>query len=464
MKKVTVTDYTLKALADTRGARLLFREKTAIAACMDGVGVDAVELAEIRNIKEDTIVYKTVSSMVKNASVVIPAGSSEESIDAAWECVKGAASPCLQISLPVSTVTMEYGYHMKEAKMGDFISRLCSAAAAKCKNVEFEALDATRADRTFLREAVKRATEAGASFVTLSDDEGSALPSEIASLVAYIKEECSVPVYVKLSDGINMAVACAVSAIGAGADGVKAAVAGNKVLNTASLAAALCARADSIGAETSLKMTELYSDVSSLLKGFKSSAPAEKAEQSDEGGIYLHSGSTAAQVSDAVKKLGYSLSAQDNGKVYSVLMDVCERKSSVGAAELEAIIASSAMQAPPAYHLESYNINSSNICTAMANVVMVRDGEKVSGVASGDGPIDAAFRAIETCVGHHYELDDFQIRAVTEGKEALGDALVRLRSSGKLFSGSGLSTDIVGASIRAYVNALNKIICEEEQA
>ena len=145
-------------------------------------------------------------------------------------------------------------------------------------------------------------------------------------------------------------------------------------------------------------------------------------------------------------------------------MDVCARKGSVGAAELEAIIASNAMQAPSAFHLESYNITSSNITSAMASVAMIRAGEKSVGVATGDGPIDAAFRAIEQCVGHHYELDAFQIRAVTQGKEALGDAVVRLRSGGKLFSGNGLSTDIVGASIRAYVNALNKIIFEEEQA
>ena len=98
---------------------------------------------------------------------------------------------------------------------------------------------------------------------------------------------------------------------------------------------------------------------------------------------------------------------------------------------------------------------------AVSNVILEDENGTLSGVATGDGPIDSAFKAIETCIGHHYELDDFQIQAVTEGKEALGSALVRLRSLGRLYSGNGISTDICGASIRAYINALNKIAYEE---
>ena len=93
---------------------------------------------------------------------------------------------------------------------------------------------------------------------------------------------------------------------------------------------------------------------------------------------------------------------------------------------------------------------------------LLKNGTPMEGVCLGDGPIDAAFLAIEQILGHHYELDDFQVQSVTEGKEALGSAIVRLRSNGKLYSGNGISTDIVAASIRAYINALNKIVFEEE--
>ena len=99
----------------------------------------------------------------------------------------------------------------------------------------------------------------------------------------------------------------------------------------------------------------------------------------------------------------------------------------------------------------------------MANVILVRDGEEVQGFSIGDGPVDAAFMSIENIVGRHFELDDFKISAVTEGREAVGSSVVRLRSRGKLYSGKGVSTDIIGAAIRAYINALNKICYDEEE-
>ena len=95
------------------------------------------------------------------------------------------------------------------------------------------------------------------------------------------------------------------------------------------------------------------------------------------------------------------------------------------------------------------------------NILLNRNGEKLRGVGVGDGPIDAAFLAIEQIIGHHYELDDFQIQTVTEGRDAMGSALVKLRADGRVYSGNGISTDIIGASIRAYISALNKIVYEQ---
>ena len=134
----------------------------------------------------------------------------------------------------------------------------------------------------------------------------------------------------------------------------------------------------------------------------------------------------------------------------------------MGYKELEAIVASNALQVPPTYKLESYVINSGNVITATAVIKMTKNDQPVSSVSTGDGPIDAAFLAIEKIVGRHYELDDFQIQAVTEGREAMGETIVKLRSEGKLYSGRGISTDIIGSGIRAYINALNKIVYEEE--
>ena len=120
------------------------------------------------------------------------------------------------------------------------------------------------------------------------------------------------------------------------------------------------------------------------------------------------------------------------------------------------------MQVPPTYVLDTYVITAGNTISSTAHLKLNKGDARLEGVCIGDGPIDAAFLAIESITGCHYELDDFQIQAVTEGREAMGQTVVKLRSGGKLFSGRGISTDIVGASIHAYLSALNKIVYEED--
>lgn len=461
MRKIYVADYSLKKMAEDRKVSLLFREKTAIADCIESFGADAVELDEVKNPKEDSIIYRTISSKIKGCAVCIPVGADVDSLNAAYECIKDACTPCLQVALPVSTVQMEYTYHLKETKMLSKIQELCRAAAEKCARVEFIALDATRADREFLANAVNTAKENGATAATVCDDAGVCMPDELAELVAYVKKSCDLPIFVKVSDNINMATACAFAAVKAGADGVKTAISGKGVLQTHKFAEVIRQRGEGLGITTDLKVTEISTDVKKIKKAVGSDAAVIKAAEDEAPSVILDSESTLADVSEAARTLGYELSDEDNGKVYSALLNIFETKSSVGAREFEAVIASAAMQAPSTYHLDSYVTNCSNVTASMTQIVLVKDGEKLCGVSSGDGPIDSAFRAIEQSVGFHYELDDFQIQAVTEGKEALGSAVVKLRSGGRLYSGSGVSADIVAASIRAYINALNKIVYEE---
>ena len=180
--------------------------------------------------------------------------------------------------------------------------------------------------------------------------------------------------------------------------------------------------------------------------------------------LALSFGDGVADVLKAAAELGYDLNDEDGQAVWEAIQDVLKHKERVGARELDAIIASVALQVPPTYQVESYVINSGNNISAMAHLKINRAGEVFEGVSLGDGPIDAAFLAIEQITHHHYELDDFQIRAVTEGHEAMGETVVRLVSTGRLYSGRGISTDIVGSSIQAYVNALNKIAYEEAEA
>ena len=461
MKKLFVSDFTLRKFAQDGTANLLFREKTAIAACLDAIGADQIELPPVVKAKEDRIIYKTIASMV-NARVAIPVGYDEAGVEQAWQCVKDAKQPCLQIMLPVATAQMEYSFRAKEASMLENIKTLVLLARAKCENVEFSALDATRADPAFLLKACLAAQESGAERITICDDTGISLPGEIGGIVESIKKSCTVPILVSLADGIGMGQACAFAAIEAGADGVKTAMTGKDVLLTEAFAAMVSARGEQFGVFTELNETELHRDITQTLQHIHHDVPAETARELSPADVYLDSESSLSDVCEAARALGYTLSDEDNGNVYKALMQFCRNKNSLSAKELEALIATYAMQAPSTYHLESFSANCGSIGAAMAQVTLRRGEETLLGVATGDGPIDAAFRAIESSIGYHYELDDFQIQAVTEGKEALGSTLVRLRNNGKLYAGNGLSTDIVGSSIRAYINALNKIVFEEQ--
>lgn len=461
MKKVFVSDFTLRQ-SDRNAPALSFREKTAMAKCLDNLGVDAVELAAVKNGREDSIVSRTLAATLKNTSVCIPAGFSEAETDAAWACVMEAARPCLQIIVPTSTVQMEYLHHMKADKMCQRAAALIEYAKGKGGQVELIAQDASRAERPFLVELCRTAQERGAGCVTLCDDAGIMTPRALAQMVRDVKAAVDIPVYVSPSDAIGMAAAAAIEAIDAGADGVKTTICDPATLNIGKFADVMRVLGSERKMECGIDMTGVHHAVAAFSPQAQAPAEPENIHQPEQNTLALDGDSTISDVSKAAYALGYDLSDEDTGKVYEELRRVTAQKDSVGAKELDAIIASTAMQVPSTYHMDSYVCNTGNTTAAMASVTLIREGASSTGVSMGDGPIDASFRAIEQAIGHHYELDDFQIQAVTEGREALGSAIVKLRSGGRLYSGTGLSTDIVGASIRAFINALNKIVYEEK--
>ena len=179
--------------------------------------------------------------------------------------------------------------------------------------------------------------------------------------------------------------------------------------------------------------------------------------------VYLTAHDDIAAVTKVAQQLGYDLSEDDCMKVYDAFKGIAAKKEQVSSKELDAIIASAALQVPPTYKLDTFVITSGNTISSTAHIKLTKNDTLMEGVSFGDGPIDAAFVAIESITGCHYELDDFQLQAVTEGREAMGQTVVKLRSGGKVYSGKGISTDIVAAGIHAYLSALNKIVYEEEE-
>ena len=462
MTKITVVDNSLRQLMRERRAPLLFREKTDVAQGLCRFGVDVIALPAVVRPKEDTVIYKTIAQTVKDCCLALELGREDEEAELAWESLKEAKRPCLVVALPVSAARMEYDCGLKEAPFLAKLQRMVKGARGKCPQVVFTAQDAGRADEAFLLKAVETAAAAGATAICLEDEAGCLLPEDWLRLVKAVKERTELPLSAAPSDALQLGLAGALAAVKAGAAGICCGIEGKNVLTLDALAVLLGSKGEELGLETGLKLTEIHRDTESLLKklghrDFLSSGTGEGSRN-----VFLDSASGLPEVKAAVRSLGYDLAEEDYGKIYEALMKICSQKSSVGPKELEAIVSAAAMQVPSTFHLESFSVHSGNLTRSMAQVRLVKKGEPLEGVATGDGPIDAAFRALESCVGYHYELDDFQIQAVTEGKEALGSALVRLRNNGRLYVGNGLSTDIVGASIRAYINALNKIVFEEQ--
>ena len=466
MKKICITDMTLRRAAENR--LLGFKERVELAKLLDKLNISALELPMLSGSKADSIFVKTLCSVITNTTLAQPAGLTAEEADAAWKALEKARRPRLVIDAPISSVQMEYIARKKPPQMLAAIENQTKHCAALCKDVEVSFQDATRAETEFLCEAIRIAIASGASAITLCDTAGVLLPDEFAAFLANLYEQ--VPemkdAFVKVScdDAMELAGASAVKAFSMGAQGVKTCFIGHQSPKLSTICHILKVRGESIGLYTTARITELERTVGRILNLLGAEAPeAPGAAAASDEGVTYDAGDSLAAIADAVRKLGYELTDDDMVRVYEEFLTLAAKRS-VTAKELDAIVAASAMQVPAAYQLQSFVTNSGNIITSTASVRLEKDGATIEGISFGDGPIDAAFKAIEQVTGRHYELEDFRIDAVTEGKEAIGRAIVKLRFDGRLYSGSGVSTDIIGAAIRAYLGAMNKIVYEENEA
>lgn len=457
MNHIQIADTTLCP----QGSVYSFKEKLEIARQLENLHVDIIELPPITGGKADTLLVRTISAFVKESILSVAAGITAESIEDAAAALNNAAHARIRIELPLSAVGMEYTAHKKPAAMLDWVGKAVAMAAEKCEDVEFCAVDATRADAAFLKQVLASAVEAGAQSVSLCDSTGEMLPDDFAAFVAEMTEGIEVPVAVRCDNQNGLAAAQAILAVRRGVACVKTDVAGNTV-PLESFATMLKNCGNTYGFASRIRYTQLHRIIKQInwVADKSKSGAAATASAADEMGIHLDAKDGKEAVISAAAKLGYDLSDEDENKVYEEFCRVAEKKN-VGAKELDAIIASVALQVPATYKLENYVINTGNVMNASAQITLINNDKVVQGIGTGDGPIDAAFRTIEQIIGQHFEVDDFQIQSVTEGRGAVGSTLVKLRSGGKVYSGNGISTDIIGASIRAYLSAVNKIVYEE---
>ena len=472
MQEVRISDVTMKQSVKSADFTLTFKEKLELSKLLDRLGVSVIEIEGIEQAKIDSLRIKSIAANVKNGILAVPVQHTKESVDATWNALKEARRPRLQVAAPVSSVQMEYIFGKKPAAVLQSIKDTVAACAAYTSDVEFIADDATRSDDAFLYQAVNAAIEAGAKTVTVCDTAGAMLPDEFTAFLDALYENVpalkEVSLGISCSDELSMADACAIAAVRHGATEIKAASYRINNISLPNVSRVLAAKGDANGVYCSVRTTEMNRIIRQIewmcQTDRSKSSPFDNGVQEDTSELKLSCHDEMPAVLKAVEKLGYDLSEEDGVKVWEAFQRIASRKDSVSYKELDAIVASAAMQVPPAYKVDSFVVNTGNNISAMAHMKLIRDDKVYEGVSLGDGCIDAVFLSIEQIVGKHYELDDFQIQAVTEGREAMGQTVVKLRSNGKLYSGRGISTDIVGASVHAYINALNKIVYEEEEA
>ena len=469
MDQIRISDVTMKQSG--KDFSLSFKEKIEIPKLLDKLGVSVIELEPVVQAKIDALRIKSVASTVKNSVVAVPVQLTQESVDMTWNALKEAKHPRLQVCASISTVQMEYLFKKKPEAMLKAIEEAILACCKKTADVEFVAEDATRSDTSFLYKAIRTAIAAGAKTVTVCDAAGAILPGELGVFLDAIYE--NVPELKGVTLGLSclnelaMADACAIAAIRHGVREIKAAAYPINQISLSNVARLIAAKGDLWGVNCpvrTVEMNRIVKQVAWMCETRRSkNSPFDNgvSEMADDVSLTSHDNITA--VLKAVEKLGYDLSEEDGARVYEAFQTIAARRDVITSRELDTIVASAAMQVPSTYVLRSYAITASNTSSSMAHMVLDKNGQKLEGVALGDGPVDAAFLAIENILGCHYELDDFQIRSVTEGREAMGETVVKLRSNGKLYSGRGTSTDIVGSSIQAYINALNKITYEEAE-
>lgn len=469
-RRIFVSDITMKLADGVFGNVLSFRQKLEFSKLLDKLGVSVIETCGLSNGKKDVLLVKSLASAIRNSTLAIPVDIfSTDSISETWNALMDARHPRLQVSVPVSTVQMEYLCHLKPAAVLELVGSKVKECKSLCGDVEFIAVDFTRADTDFLFSIIDTAIQNGATVITMHDSAGTLFGFEFHEVIEAIRAHVpeNVRLGVRCSNEMFVADSCAVAAVCAGADEIKTVPHGKlttslkrfvKILETKS---ELCHASCDINTLEILRTIEQIKAVCTM--GNRNNKTAPDSSQ-DGNALQLTRHDNKETVVAIANKLGYYLDEDDSDKVYDAFLRLASENGKVEAKELDAIIASVAFQAPAKYNLESYLINSGNTITATCHMRLMKDNTILEGVCLGDGPVDAAFQTIEQLVGKRYELDDFQIQSVTEGREAMGRAVVRLCHEGTVFSGCGISRDVVGASIMAYLSAVNKIEFEEANA
>lgn len=498
MRKIYVFDTTLRDGEQSPGVNLNTREKVEIAHQLEKLGIDRMEAGFPAASPGDLAAVNAVARAVKNATVIGLSRSREQDIDAVREALQGAQDPCIHIFLATSPIHRKHKLRMEKEQVLETAQSALRYARKYFSKIEFSLEDAGRTEYDFIAQMVGMAIKEGASVVNIPDTVGYLNPAEYGAIFKFVKENVPDVEKIQLSahchNDLGMATANTLAAIQNGADQIEGTIngIGERAGNTAieEVAMALATRQSFFNATTSLQLSEIArtSRLVSKLTGMV--VPGNKAivganAFAHESGIHQdgmlkekttyeimtpesiglkesklvlgkHSGRHAFR--DKLIDLGYELEDQQVNDAFAKFKDLADKKKEVSDDDLLALIEEKLVDTEEVFKLETIYVTYGNESVPTAKVRIIRDDQVLIEEAEGNGSVDAIYNAIDKATLEEVTLADYSIKSVSHGKDALGEVHVILNQNGVSAQGRGLSTDILEASARAYVDALNRLL------
>lgn len=501
--KVYIFDTTMRDGEQTPRVNLNIKDKIEIAKQLEKMNVDVIEAGFPIASEGDFEAVRAVAKTVKKPVIVALSRAVKKDIDRAWEAVQYAVKPRIHTFIATSDIHMKYKLKMTPEEVCKRAIDMVKYAKSICQSVEFSAEDSTRTNPEFLYKVLEGVIDAGADIVNIPDTVGYDIPEEYGKFIRGIKE--NVPnidkaiISVHCHDDLGMAVANSIAAVKNGARQVECAVngigerAGNAALEEVVMA--IKTREVYFGCKTDIITEEIAKTSKIVSHATGMNIPNNKAivganAFAHEAGIHQHGVLACSETyeimtpesvgikkstlvigkhsgrhgfAEHLKELGYdNLSDDKINEAFSKFKDLTGKKKIVSDEDIETIMNHEIFQVPEAYSLDYFQFSSGNTMISTATVEIEFKGEKIRKAAYGDGPVDASFKAIEKASGMHLKLKDYFIKSIGSGKDAIGEVTVQIQKEGdnKVFNARGMSTDVVEASARALVNAINRIYDE----
>ena len=499
MKRIKIFDTTLRDGEQSPGCSMNLPEKIEMAKQLEKLGVDIIEAGFAIASPMDHKSVQAIAGAVTNCTVASLARCTKGDIDAAWDAVKEAKHPRIHVFLATSEIHMKYKLQMSPEQVLQRISDMVSYAKSFCDDIEFSAEDASRSDWAFLAQCYSNAVAAGATTLNVPDTVGYSTPAEMAELITYLRQNVTgvenVDISVHCHNDLGMAVANSLACVKAGATQIECTVngigerAGNASLEE--IVMALHTRRDFYDAETNINTKQIYRSSKLLSNITGVPIPPSKAivganAFAHESGIHQHGVIANAQTYEIMNSMdvgipqntmvlgkhsgkhalreklismGYELTDKELESVFTRFKVLADKKKNITSSDIEALVLHRRNTAIGSCRLISHVVNAGDGVPNTSCIKLQREDDVMEEVAIGSGPLDASFKAINRMLGLDIKLDSFSLNAVTDGEDAIGEAVVKLEdANGRRYTGTGLSTDIIESSIRAYVNGINKMM------